>query len=152
MKGDFLSLKKRYERLYPDEGISRKELDEIKRLLQVELPQDFSEIAMFYSGGYLGGISNHSFTEFEGSPNIIHETLRLREAINLPKKFIVLAEPPESLIVMDTEETPSIIWLNAIEVSKLENKLFEITPDEWLTYTEYFRELLEEEEEEQGIE
>lgn len=152
MKEDILNLKERYERLYSDKGIDHEQLDSIKQLLNVTLPTDFSEIAMFFSGGYLGGISNYSFLACDKSTNIIHETLRLREVIKLPERFIVLAEPPESLVVMDTSATPSIIWLDAIEVSKLENKSFEVQPDEWATYLEYFSELLEEEEEELGME
>lgn len=147
MKEDILNVRERYERLYSDKGIDHEQLDSIKQLLNVTLPADFSEIAMFFSGGYLGGISNYSFLACDKSTNIIHETLRLREAIKLPERFIVLAEPPESLVVMDTSATPAIIWLDAIEVSKLENKSFEVQPDEWATYLEYFSELLEEEEE-----
>ena len=149
--GIILSLKERYENIYSNEGIDSKQLDKIKRMLHVELPATFSEIATFFSGGYLGGISNYSFTNCDESTNIIDETLRLREAIQLPNRFIVLAEPPESLIVMDTEESPSVIWLDAKDVSKLENKSLLIKPDEWATYQEYFIELLEEDEAEQGL-
>lgn len=152
MEGNILSLKERYEKFYSDEGIDSEQLDKIKRLLNVYLPPNFTEIAMFFSGGYLGGISNFSFLDYDESTNIIHETLRLRDAIKLPERFIVLAEPPESLIVMDTVETPSIIWLDAVEVSKLKDKSFDIKPYEWTTYAEYFSVLLEDEEEEQEIE
>lgn len=149
MERDRLSLKKRYETLYSVEGIDHIQLDKIQRLLNIKLPTDFSKIALFYSGGHLGGISNYSFSDCDACTNIIHETIRLRDMVNLPERFIVLAEPPASLILMDTVENPAIIWLDAVEVSKLQDKSFEVKPDEWKTYEAYFSELLEEEE--QGL-
>ena len=110
-------LKEKYEKLLPVDGITTAALDEIQAKLNVHLPEDFCEIALFYSGGLLGGISNYSFTNSDGSTNIVDETIRLRKSINLPLRFVVLAEPAESLIVMDTQSAPSIIWLDAVEVT-----------------------------------
>lgn len=141
-------LKERFLQLQEQDGIDNLELDEIEKKLDVKLPEDFREIAMFYSGGYLGGISNYSFSDKDGSSNVIEETNRLRKNINLPLRFIVLAEPPESIIVMDTENTPAIIWCDSIEVSKLEDKSFISKPDEWKGYLEYFNQLIEYEEDE----
>jgi len=129
-------------------GIDKETLNEIQTILNVRLPEDFCEITAFFGGGLLGGISNHSFSNLD-SPNIIDETIRLRDCINLPLQFIVLAEPDESLIVMDTQSIPSIIWCDAAEVFRLKNKAFISKPDEWNTYTEYFTHLLKDEEEEQ---
>lgn len=142
-------LKERYLKLYPSDGVDKEVLSKTENILKVSLPRDFCEIASFYSGGYLGGISNHSFSDADGSTNIIEETIRLRNTINLPLKFIVLAEPTESLIVMDTKDTPSIIWCDAVEASRLGSKSFVSKPDEWSSYMEYFSQLLEDEEEEQ---
>ncbi|MCR8859843.1 MULTISPECIES: SMI1/KNR4 family protein [Bacillus] len=144
-------MKKRYEALYSNEGINDEDLVKIEEKLNIKLPEDFCEIATFFSGGYFGGISNHSFSNVDNSLNIIDETIRLREVVHLPSRFIVLAEPPESLIVMDTLNTPAIIWFDGVEISELEKKSFTSKPDEWETYADYFEELLEEEEEEQGI-
>ena len=52
--------------------------------------------------------------------DIIDETIRLREAVNLPMRFIVLAEPPESLIVLDTKNIPSVIWFDTVDISRIE--------------------------------
>ncbi|WBW96119.1 SMI1/KNR4 family protein [Oceanirhabdus sp. W0125-5] len=141
-------LKERYLNLYPSDGVDEDVLSRIENILKIRLPRDFCKIASFYSGGYLGGISNYSFSDTDGSTNIIEETIRLRKTINLPVRFIVLAEPAESLIVMDTEHTPSIIWCDAVEASKLGTKSFISIPDEWSSYMEYFSQLLEDEEEE----
>ena len=137
-----------YESLTSVNGIDKETLNGIQTTLNVRLPEDFCEITAFFGGGLLGGISNHSFSNFD-SPNIIDETVRLRDSINLPLEFVVLAEPDESLIVMDTQRSPSIIWCDAIEVSKLKDKAFISKPDEWNTYTEFFAQLLKDEEEEQ---
>ena len=144
-------MKKRYEALYSDDGINNEELIEIEKMLEVELPETFCEISIFFSGGYLGSISNYSFSRVGNSLNIIDETIRLRESVNLPTRFVVLAEPSESLIVMDTKNTPSVIWFDAVEISELEKKSFTSKPDEWETYANYFNAQLEEEEEEQGL-
>ncbi|OOM15887.1 SMI1/KNR4 family protein [Clostridium saccharobutylicum] len=139
-------LKKRYLNLQQSDGVSNAVLAEIENELKVKLPSDFCEIASFYSGGYLGGISNYSFSNNDGSTNIIEETVRLRDTINLPLRYVVLAEPPESIIVMDTENIPSIIWCDAVEVTKLNDKSFISKPNEWNSYAEYFAQLIEDEE------
>lgn len=140
-------LKERYLNLQPSDGVNDAILSEIESTLNVKLPSDFCEIASFYSGGYLGGISNYSFSNNnDGSTNIIEETIKLRNCINLPLRYIVLAEPPESIIVMDTENIPSIIWCDAVEVTKLNDKSFITKPNEWNSYTEYFAQLIEDEE------
>lgn len=139
-------LKERYLNLQQNDGINNAVLSEIEKSLNVKLPSDFCEIASFYSGGYLGGISNYSFSNNDGSTNIIEETIRLRDNINLPLRYVVLAKPPESIIVMDTENVPSIIWCDAVEVTKLNDKSFISKPNEWNRYTEYFAQLIEDEE------
>lgn len=146
MNKEIIKMKRRYEVLYPLDGIDNKELLEIERKLTIKLPESFCEIATFFSGGLLGDISNYSFTSVNNSPNIIDETIRLREAVNLPMRFIVLAEPPESLIVLDTKNIPAVIWFDAVDISRIEGKSFITKPDEWDSYADYFEELLEEEE------
>ncbi|MBV7276076.1 SMI1/KNR4 family protein [Clostridium sp. PL3] len=140
-------LKERYLNLQPSDGVNKEVLSEIEKTLNVKLPEDFCEIESFYSGGYLGGISNYSFSSNDGETNIINETIRLRNTVDLPLRYIVLSEPPESLIVMDTKNIPSIIWCDAVEVTKLNDKSFISKPDEWDSYSDYFAQLIEDEEE-----
>jgi hypothetical protein len=142
-------LNKRYTNLYPSDGIDESILRKIEDILKITLPKDFRQITNFYSGGLLGGISIFAVA-FEGiTPNIVEETIRLRNTIKLPSCFIVLAEPPESLIVMDTENTPSIIWCDATDVERIINMSFITEPQTWNSYLEFFEKLLEDEEEEQ---
>jgi len=147
-------LRTRYERLLAidgiaSEGIDKEKINEIQTRLKVNLPNDFCEIASFCNGGLF---RDYSYANFNGCTNIIDETIKLRRAVNLPLRFVVLAEPDESLIVMDTENTPSIIWCDATEVSKLDTNTFISKPDEWSTYAEFFAYLIEDEEEERTYE
>lgn len=146
MNKEIMKMKRRYEALYPHDGIDNKALLEIERKLAITLPKSFCAIATFFSGGSLGNISNHSFASVNNSLNIIDETIRLRKTLNLPMNVIVLAEPPESLIVLDTKNIPSVIWFDALDISRIEEKSFITKPDEWDSYADYFKELLEEEE------
>ena len=107
--GKIKELKVCYLNLQSSDGVDNEVLSEIEKTLNVKLPEDFCEIALFYSGGYLGGISNYSFSNNDVETNVINETIRLRNTVNLPLKSIVLSEPPESLIVMNTKNIPSII-------------------------------------------
>ena len=141
-------LRAKYESLTTLNGIDEGILNEIQTRLNVRLPEVFCEITTFFGGGLLGGISSHSFSILN-SPNIIDETIRLRNVVDLPLRYVVLAEPDESLVVMDTQSTPSIIWCDAVEVHALREGSFVSKPDEWNTYTEFFSQLLEDEEEEQ---
>ncbi|EMR06532.1 hypothetical protein C772_01427 [Bhargavaea cecembensis DSE10] len=138
-------LKPRYTKLYPNEGTIRRKLEETERVLGIWFPVTFMETSSFYSGGLLGGISHFSIPD-DREPNIKGETLRLRESIGLPSRFVVLAEPPGSLIVMDTTGTPEVIWLDATDVNNLADRALASPPDVWETYGEFFEELLAEEE------
>ena len=140
------NLEKRYLNFYPSEGVDKKALEDINNILNVELPVDFCKIASFYSGGILGDISIYSFNRTD-SPNIIDNTIILRETIELPDRFVVLAEPDESIIVMNTETKPQVLWIDAVEVKKLSNMSFDSKPEEWMNFSDFFEELLRQEEE-----
>lgn len=116
-------------------------MDEIERELKIKLPKDFKEISLFYSGGFLGNISHYAITNKKINPNIAQETLELRKSVNLPHNFIVLAEPPESLIVLNIENN-QVIWLYSFDINKLRGGNFSSKPDIWLNYTSFFQTLL----------
>lgn len=144
---DITNLRKRFLSLMKQDGINEIQLEEIEKTLNIILPRDFKEIASFFSGGSLGVVDNYSFVKAYEGGNIIDETLKLRKSINLSPNFIVLAEPAESIIVMDLKGKPSIIWCDATDVSNLEKKTFYNEPNVWEGYSEYFDELLSDEEE-----
>lgn len=144
---DIMELKKRYLKLANDKGIDDQEIEDIEEILQITLPDEFKEICRFFNGGCLGIIDNYSFKQGNWN-NIIDETTRLRVEVNLPPRFIVLAEPPESIIVMNVEETPSIIWCDATDIYNLETKSYTSNPTIWRDYSDFFGEMLSDEEDE----
>lgn len=141
------SIRERYDLLFTDDVIAPQAVARIEQQLQLQLPDDFKEIASFYNGGLLGGISIFSYNDHH--PNLIEETLRLRKDIQLPHSFLFLAEPAESMIVLDTAQTPAVIWCDSIDAHQLHNRSFQIAPDTWNTFSDFFEYLLTQEEEEQ---
>jgi hypothetical protein len=149
----FDELRKRYVSLFGLEPTEAAELDRMEAQLGVPLPQDFRKIAEFYNGGIIGGISHNTIATCGPSTNITDETKRLRQAIGLPHSFLVLAEPPESLIVMNTSRTSGslgVIWCDAIDVSRLENLQGLHGPQNWTSYADFFSFLLDAEADERG--
>jgi hypothetical protein len=142
-------IRERYIQLYPEDGVDEDVLRKIEKNLQLKLPSDFLDIAKFYSGGLLGGISCFAFAYKDIMPNIVDETLRLRNAIKLPTNFVVLAEPPNSIIVMNTENNPYVIWCDATDVERIGTMSFISKPDIWKTFFDFFTKLVEDEEQEQ---
>jgi hypothetical protein len=63
---------------------------------------------------------------------------------------LILAEPPESLIVLDCESkthgTPAVIWCDAQEVRRLNDVTTLSKPGVWQSYMDFFKHLLKEEE------
>lgn len=143
-------IKKRFIQLSKINGINKNMLREIEDILRIKLPEDFCQISDFYSGGLLGGISVFAFTHLGISPNIIDETLRLRNAISLPTNFIALAEPPESLIVLNSKGIPAVIWCDATDAVRIKDMSFISKPFTWKTYSDFFQNLIENEEEERA--
>jgi hypothetical protein len=139
-------LKKRFMNFYPLDGINDDDIKEIQKELGLELPLDFCEISKFFSGSMLGDISIFSFTRINGTENIIDETLRLRKTVKLPHEYIVLAEPSESIILLNTQNQPVVLWIDATEITEISIMSFESTPDVWDSFEDFFNELLQQEE------
>ncbi len=144
----------RYVRLFGNEGAAPGDLDAIEDALSVKLPSDFRKIAAFYSGGLLGGISLNSIAPSGPATNVVEETTRLRAAVSLPHEFVVLAEPPDSLIVLRTTGEPArpatVIWCSAFDVARLDRIDSLTTPDIWADYYSFFVHLLGQEEADRG--
>lgn len=123
-------------------GTTAERLSEIETILNVQLPADFKTIATFYDGNHFSMINDFSLTATDKKPNIVDETLNLRKNINLPKNFILLAKPAESFILLDTENTPQIIWCNAKDIANLSTKKFQTNPYTRESYSDFFEEML----------
>ena len=100
----------------------------------------------------LGGVSHNAIDTSGPATNVVEETLRLRSAINLPQRFVVLSEPPNSLVVLDCKcratNAPTVIWCAAHDVERFGDLTAMSNPETWPTYAEFFSYLLDEEEEE----
>lgn len=139
-------LKEKYTEIYGVEACPVEALNFLEKELGLKVPDDFKEISRFYSGGLLGGISHYEIAGSEVATSIVQETLRLRGAIGLNKEYIVLAEPSESLIVLNVSGVPAVIWCDAIDAININSKSFETQPDCWDSYAEFFSYLLDREE------
>ena len=146
-------LQKWYERLlassdndWRDVPCSDATLAEIERLLDVTLPDDYKQICHFSSNAAVGGIWHYTVEISDDPSNMVNQTLLLRDVINLPHEYLVLAEPDESLMVLNTQQKPRVRWLDAVQAPNLAI----LTADDWDAwdeYADYFQWLLEQEEE-----
>ncbi|MCI3947935.1 SMI1/KNR4 family protein [Pseudomonas syringae] len=140
------SVKEKYNAHYDLDSVSKEALESIEKELAIKLPLDFKQIAMFYNGGLLGGISHHAISSETNPLSIVDETLRLRKSINLTDDYIALAEPAESIIVLDVSSVPAVIWCDAIDAENINTKKFSTPPDSWDSYESFFSYLLDREE------
>jgi len=148
---DINGLEVRYAKIHGGEGCQPDVLLSIEKLLGVKLPSDFVAIAKFYSGGLLGGISHHDVGIDGDATNIVRETFRLRQAVDLTPEFIVLAEPSESLIVLHICGEPAVIWCDSVDAMNISLMAYENPPNYWFSYASFFSHLLDQEELERGV-
>lgn len=145
---DIIDLKDRYDAIYGCEAVGEGVISKIEAELDLTLPSDFKEIFLFYSGGFLGGVSHHETACVGDATNIVQETIRLRDVIGLGHNFVVIAEPSESLMVLNVAGKPSVIWCDAVEVKNLNSMNFVKQPDTWESYGDFVEYLISEEEDE----
>ena len=143
---DINSLKVRYVAMNGHRPISSDILRSIQTELGLVLPIDFMQIAEFYNGSGFNVLPLYSFAGNAPTMNPVNETLRLRKAVQLPSNWLVLGEPPESLLLMDCENGGKVIWLDAIDVARISSNSFTKQPDSWNSFSDFFDYLLEEEE------
>jgi hypothetical protein len=146
------ALRYRYIKVFGIEPSDPGEVREIELRLEVTLPGDFWFISTFYGGGMLGGISHHAISDRGPATNIVDETERIRKALGLNNDIVVLAEPPESLIVMDLiqgSDRAIILWLDGWDVGHLPDRKFQGNPQSWNSYSEFFAFLLDREADEE---
>ncbi|MBD5134349.1 MAG: SMI1/KNR4 family protein [Lachnospiraceae bacterium] len=137
-------LKMKYLEMFSEDALNQEELNTIEKRLGVTLPDDFKEISKYFSGGSVGIIEFYDFKD-NNEINIIDETLRLRESIQLSEQYIVLAEPPESIVVMDIKNVPAIIWCDSIDIENIESNNYSSQPDTWESFCDFFYNMLLEE-------
>jgi len=143
---DMETLRSRYVALNGARPIPNNVLAAITSDLALQLPPDFLAIGEFFDGSGINVIALHSLAGNAPTMNPIHETLRLRKAIGLPPNWLVLGEPPESLLLMDCATGGEVIWIDAIDAQRIVSQSFETPPTTWESFSEFFEYLLNEEE------
>lgn len=145
------TFRQRHTAFFGERSLAEGSIADLELSLGVVLPDDVKAISQFFRGHLLGGVSHYSFDPRFASWNIAEETIRLRTAVNLPDWFVVLAEPDESLIVLDVD-TRAVAWCSAFDVSRLDgsSKMLGAT-DIWPSYAAFFEYLLDMEDEERGV-
>jgi len=141
------NIKNRFVSLNGERPVPNSTISKIEERLTVILPSDFKEIVSYFDGSGIYSLALHSISVDEPKTNIVSETLRLREAIGIPTQFVVLGEPPESLIVMDCSQKGKVTWCDANDVYRLGKEALLSKPDEWPTFTAFFEHVLDDEEE-----
>lgn len=148
---ELFDLCERYTKLYPREFLSHEASNGIQNLLRITFPSEVASLLEFYGGGCLGGIEHYSFS-LKDEFNVVSKTLQLRDKIGLPLKYMALAEPfGSTLIVLDGgSQSPTfgkVYWLDAGQIYELIDNQLLCASNEWEDYGEFFRFMLEAEEE-----
>jgi len=146
-------LVQRYLQFADADPVTPAQLGHLEAQLNVVLPEDLKLIASVYSGGrQIGGLSIEKILADEPYGDVASCTHALRRSIQLPDRYLVLAEPPESLVVFETKaqatiETP-VIWLASYDVDRLRTGEPLRDADLFESYSEFFAFLLDRELEE----
>ena len=124
------------------EGCTLDDLENVEKLLHVKLPEDFKKISLEYTIDYIGGIPNYQIARGVSTLNIVDETLRVRKTIGLPYEFVFLSELDSSVILLNTERIPAVIWVDSVAIGRLDS-LEQTEYDSWDTYQDYFEFLIQ---------
>ena len=136
-------LRERYIRLNGVCPVEGHLLQRIEETLGLSLPGRLRDACAFFDGSGCGGFFHNFDPTIE--PNIIDETLRLRERINLPSQYVALGEPPISLLVLDCRNG-SVIWCDAYDAARFATGDRMHSPTIWSDFSECLSYALNEEE------
>ena len=131
----------RYEARAGSNPISPDFLRKLEEGLGVSLPASFVAVAAYFDGRGVDALPLHPLADIPG--NALDETLRLRRAIDLPARFLVLGEPPESLLVLDCIDG-RVIWCDAGDAEGLGEGRFNLAPHVWTQFSDFLDFLLDE--------
>ena len=134
-------------RIYPPDPTPQEDFEVIEHELGVRLPTDLRRLGTVYAGGAVGGIPHYDFTLEHPEESVTQHTLRLRAAINLPDRYVVLSEPPASLVVLDTRADAAgasrVIWLSQVDAQRLSTgEAFLAKSVIYPSYADFFAEML----------
>src|SRR5262245_52593335 len=133
-------LKQRYERLNGSRPVEKRLVDRLEKDLGLSFPSEFREVTGFFDGSGFSVFPLHAIGT-NVRTNILSETLRLRDKIALPRRFVVLGEPPESLLLLDCDKG-EVLWCDAIDASRIGEGSVNKAPDRWPSFGTFFDHLL----------
>ena len=142
--------------LYPADPVPPEQLRSVEDRLGIVLPNDLKALSLVYAGGMLGGIEHYDIGNPGREYSIVAKTNELRVAIGLPHEYVALADPPISLILLHTRNTSAepttVVWLDAVDMERYLSgaACLGTQPDLFHSYADFFRFLLEREEEERA--
>lgn len=124
----------RYRSILGEHPLGSKGLEALERDLGFALPETFRRVSTVFSGDLLGEMEIFSFDPAAPRPTVGCCTRYLRERGLVAPKDVVLAEPPESLVVWRNADIDGVVmWLDAHDVERVlvrgEEPLTEA--DEW---------------------
>ena len=121
---------------------------DLESRLGIQIPYDMRRISEFFHGGMLGSIVHNAMVSDSPATNIVDATQHLRSTMGLPHRMLVLAEPAESLVLLDTE-SDRVIWCDNYDIPWHNNyQEMQGEPIIWHSYSEFFEYLLDQEYEE----
>lgn len=138
----------RYRSIRGEHPLSSKGLEALERDLGFELPDAFKRVSTVFSGE--GDMEIFSFDPAAPAPTVGSTTRRLRERGLIAPTDVVLAEPPESLVVWRNADIDGVVlWLGAHDVERVlamgEEPISDV--DEWPDLGSFLESCLIEEEE-----
>jgi hypothetical protein len=141
---------RRYRSILGEHPLNSDAIDALERELGLRLPEAFKTIASVYAGGLLGDISVLSFDPGSPGPTVASRTAELREQELIRPTDVVLAEPPDSLIVWRRAEVDGpVLWISAHDVERVlvQGEHPTSSVDEWPSLGWFLESCLVEEEE-----
>lgn len=138
-----IDLRARYEKCFGARRADPAYLRQLADDLGISLPAEFLSTTEFFDGSGFLAIPMFAIGR-QSSPNVLQETKRIRHAISLPEFFLVLAEPPESLIVLDCQ-SGGVTWCSASDAPRLGRSPLLDKSDVWPSFSAFFAFLLDEE-------
>lgn len=142
---DVVKVRARYERLFGVRPVEGSYLQQMEAELSVSLPESFLLATTFLDGSGFSVLPFHAVARIPAT-NVLSETKRLRASIGLPDKFLVLGEPPESLLVLDCSND-KVLWCDAVDAPRLGKEQLTGEPKTWATFFDFLCYVLDEEEE-----
>jgi hypothetical protein len=139
-------VKSRFESLNGIRAVDPDFIETLERELGISLSSSFKLVGEFFDGSGIYILPLHQIG-FESPTNVLGETKRLRNSVQLLSNYLVLGESTEGLIVMDcNSQLGQVLWCDAVDVNRLGKETLMTAPEVWDSYLGFAEYLVSEEE------